>query len=150
MRYADAMAKPEGPEKMFSGAQVKGVVAPLLVARQQPPPNVAVYNLLADTWARSAEKPTRDDAKPVIEGAVLFPTRLKLVYQSAFFARDIGDLKSAHALADHGLKYAPDAATKKRFETAKAALPPAPPEPVPPTDASAAGAASNGGAARKQ
>lgn len=150
IRYAEALAKPEAPDRELSPAQVKAITEPLLVARSQPPPNVAVYDLLADTWARSAVKPKREDAVPVIEGAVLFPTRLKLVYQSIFFASDIGDLKSAHALADHGLKYAPDAATKKRFETAKAALPPAPPETVPPTDASAAGAASNGGAARKQ
>lgn len=127
-RYADALAKPAGPEKMLSLAQVRSVVDPLLIARQQPPRNVAIYDLMADAWARSATKPQPEDAKPVIEGAVLFPMRLKLVYQSIFFAVDMNDLKSAHALADHGIRFAPDASVKKRFEDAKAQLPPAPAE----------------------
>ncbi len=125
-RYADALAKPEGAEKRLSLAQVRGVVDPLLVARRQPPHTVAIYDLMADAWARSEVKPKPEEAKPIVEGAVLFPTRLKLVYQSIFFAVDMGDLKSAHALADHGIRYGPDAATKKRFEDAKAQLPPAP------------------------
>lgn len=125
-RYADALAKPEGPEKLFSLAQVRSIADLLLVARRQPPHNVAIYDLLADTWARSSVKPKPEDAKPIVEGAVLFPMRLKLVYQSIYFAVDMGDLKSAHALADHGIRYAPDANVKKRFEDAKAQLPPAP------------------------
>lgn len=129
-RYADALAKPEGASNLFSAAQVRSIVGPLLVARTQPPRNVAVYDLLADTWARSAVKMKREDAIPVIEGALLFPTRLKLVYQCVYFASDIGDLKSAHALADHGIKYAPDANTRKRFEDVKATLAPAPAEPA--------------------
>lgn len=126
LRYTEALAKPEAPEKMFSVAQVRGIVGPLTIARGQPPPNYAVYDLLADTWARSVEKPSKEEAVAIIQGAVTFPTRLKLVYQSAFFAADIGDLKSAHALTDHGIRYAPDAAVKKRFEEVKAKLPPAP------------------------
>lgn len=145
LRYADALAKPEGPEKMFSIAQVRGIVGPLMIARTQPPPSYAVYEMLADTWARSVEKPKKDEAVAVIEGAVRFPARLKLVYQSAFFATDIGDLKSAHALADHGIKYAPDANVKKRFEDLKAKLPPAPTEP-----AAAAAAGAEKGEAKAQ
>lgn len=127
-RYADALAKPEGQDKMFSPTQVRAVVDPLLVARRQPPHNYAIYDLMADTWARSATKPKREEAIPIIEGALLFPTRLKLVFQSAFFAADIGDLKSAHALVDHGIRLAPDTNVKKRFEDAKKQLPPAPAE----------------------
>lgn len=126
LRYADALAKPEGAEGGFSAAQVKAITAPLLLGRTQPPHRYAIYDLLADTWARSAVKPTREEAIPVIEGALLFPTRLKLVYQCVYFAADIGDLKSAHALANHGIKYAPDATVKKRFEDVKSKLPPAP------------------------
>lgn len=125
-RYADALAKPEGSEKMLSPAQVRSVVDLLLVARKQPPHNVAIYDLMADTWARSAVRPKPDEARPIVEGAVLFPMRLKLVYQAIFFSVDMGDLKSAHALADHGIRFSPDATVKKRFEDAKAQLPPAP------------------------
>ena len=77
----------------------------------------------------------------MIEGAMLFPLRLKLVYQCVYFANDIGDAKSAHALADHGIKYAPDATVRKRFEDVKATLPPAPVEPAAPAKAPDAKAA---------
>ena len=68
----------------------------------------------------------------VAEGAQLFPTRLKLVYQAAVVAGDAGELQAAHALADHGIKYGPDEKVKKRFEDLKATLPPAPPAPPEP------------------
>ncbi len=128
LRHADALAKPAGANGTFDRAQVNGVVAPLLVARQQPPHQHQVYDLLADTWVRSGVRPTSDDAKPVIEGAVLFPTRLKLVYQAAVLAKEVGDVKSAHLLAEHGIKWGPDAAVKKRFEELKSTLPPSPPD----------------------
>jgi hypothetical protein len=131
-RYADAMAKPGAAEGRFSGAQVNSVLEPLLQARRQPPPQPAVYELVADTWMRSAVKPKHDDAVVVAEGAQLFPTRLKLVYQAAVVAADAGELQAAHALADHGIKYGPDEKVKKRFEDLKATLPPAPPAPAEP------------------
>jgi len=123
LRYADATAKPEGPGQGLSEAQVRAVVDPLLFARRQPPPSYAIHDLLADTWARSAVKITKEDALPVIQGALLFPSRLKLVYQCIFFAAETGDLTSAHALADHGIKYSPEGPGKQRFLEAKAALP---------------------------
>jgi hypothetical protein len=131
-RYADALAASAGTGGTFAPEQVAGIVAPLLAGRRQPPHTFGIYDLLADTWARSAVKPTRDDATPIIEGAVLFPTRLKLVYQAALFAADIGDLKSAHLLAAHGIRYGPDAAVKKRFQDMKDQLPPPPPDAVAP------------------
>jgi len=128
LRHADAMAKPAGANGTFDRTQVNSVVVPLLVARQQPPHQHQVYDLLADTWVRSEGRPTRDEVKPVIEGAVLFPTRLKLIYQAAMLANEVGDLQAAHAMAEHGIKWGPDASVKKRFENLKATLPPAPPE----------------------
>lgn len=126
LRHAEATAKPAGPNGTFDRPQVNGVVAPLLVARQQPPHQHQVYDLLGDTWVRSQARPTPEEAKPVIEGAVLFPTRLKLIYQAAMLANEVGDLQAAHALADHGIKWGPDASVKKRFEDLKATLAPAP------------------------
>jgi hypothetical protein len=65
----------------------------------------------------------------MIEGAQLFPTRLKLIFQAGVMARDTGDLRSAHALADHGVKWAQEGPARQRFEALKASLPPAPPAP---------------------
>jgi hypothetical protein len=134
-RFADAVAKPGAPEGRFSAPQIASVMQPLRLARKQPPPVSAVYDLIGDTLVRSVVKPERDDAILVVEGAQLFPTRLKLVFQAAVMAAELNEMQSAHALVDHGLKYAPDANAKKRFEALKASLPPAPPEPEPKTPA---------------
>ena len=128
-RYADALAKPAAAEGRFTPAQVAAIMEPLGTARKQPPPMPAVYDLAGDTLTRAAEKPRRDDVLMLVEGAQLFPTRLKLVYQASLFANEIGELQAAHALADHGAKYAPDAAVKKRFADLKSTFPPAPPQP---------------------
>ena len=128
-RYADALAKPAASDGRFSSGQVAGIMQPLLLARKQPPPLPAVYDLAGDTLTRSFDKLKRDDAVMLIEGAQLFPLRFKLIFQAALAATDIGDLQSAHALVDHGIKYSPDEKAKKRFEELKGSLPPAPPAP---------------------
>ncbi len=128
LHYADALAKPAGAEGLFSAAQVAGVIEPLRLARRQPPVAVGLYDLAGDTWARSAAPLQKEDTALLIEGAMQFPTRLKLVFQAAVAARQTNELQAAHALADHGIKYATEASGKKRFEELKASLPPAPPK----------------------
>jgi hypothetical protein len=130
-RFADAAAKPGASNNRFSAEQVAGILAPLQQVRGQPPPSYAMYELAADTWMRSSVAPKTEDARLLVEGAQLFPTRLKLIYQAAIVTSEAGDLVPAHALADHGIRLAPDANAKKRFEDLKAALPPAPAEPAP-------------------
>jgi hypothetical protein len=131
-RHADAIAKPGADNGRFSNAQTVAIMQPLLLARRQPPPSPAVYDLAGETLVRSATKASRDDVVMLTEGAQLFPLRLKLVYQAAVVAADAGELVPAHALADHGVKYAPEGQAKKRFEDLKASLPPAPPAPPEP------------------
>lgn len=132
IRYADALAKPAGAGGRFSAAQTTAILEPLLAVRRSPPHMPALYDLVADTWVRSEAKPKRDDVLVMIDGAQLFPTRMKLIFVAAGFAADVNELQSAHALADHGIKYTPDPAGKKRFEELKAGFPPAPPSAEPP------------------
>jgi hypothetical protein len=133
LRYADALAQPAGAAgNRFSAAQTAAILAPLLDVRRSPPHLPALYDLVADTWVRSEAKPQLDDVRVLIDGAQLFPMRMKLVFIAAGFAADVNELQAAHALADHGIKYTPDPQGKKRFEDLKAGLPPAPPaEPLP-------------------
>lgn len=140
MRYADALAKPAGPDNRLSAAQAASVLELLKTARQQPPPTPAVYDLMADTWVRTAATPTREDATMVAQGVQLFPTRLKLAYQAAALCASTGMLEAAHSLADHGLRLAPDMDSRARFEKLKAALPP---DPAPATPAAPIPPASN-------
>ena len=123
-RYNDALAQPGAADGKFSPAQVTGVLAPLLVARTQPSPSAGIFELAADTWFRSAAIPTREELMLLTEGVQRFPTRLRLIYQTAALCGQAGLNEAAHSLVDHGLKYAPDAAGKARFAELKAALPP--------------------------
>jgi len=132
LHYADAVAQPAGPEGRFSAAQVAAVIEPLKLARRQPPAVVALYDLAGDTWARSATPLQKEEVGLLIEGAMQFPTRLKLVFQAAVAATQTNEVQAAHALADHGIKYAPDGSGKQRFQELKNSLPPAPPQAQPP------------------
>jgi hypothetical protein len=126
-RYADAVAAPAAAGGKFSPAQVAGVLGLLHAARTQPPPTLAVYDLMADTWMRSAATPTREDLVPLVDGVRLFPGRLRLAFQAALLCGHAGLNEAAHSLSDHGIRLAADAATKARFEELKKSLPPAPP-----------------------
>ncbi len=126
LRYADALAKPGATEGSFSATQVSAVLDLLLAARRQAPPLARVYELMADTWAHSAAKPKRDDVLVLVEGVRIFPTHLRLLYETAVFCMDAGMNDVAGPLVDYALKVAPDAKVKATFEKLKAELPPAP------------------------
>jgi hypothetical protein len=122
LRYEDACLVSE-PEKKLSTPQVKAIVEPLLRAESQMPSSFEVYELMSDVLARSAERPPREYAVAAIRGAVRFPARLKLVYQCITLAAEIGDLKGAHTLAEHGIRNARDERSRELFIAAKGKLP---------------------------
>jgi hypothetical protein len=135
LRYDDALANPAGPEQTFSPEQTAAVLDLLKVARLQPPHLPGLYDLMADTWVRSSALPVREDIAILADGVRLFPGRLKLAYQTAVLCASADLPEAAHSLADHGLRLAPDADSRARFERLKAALPPEPetaPSPPPP------------------
>lgn len=122
-RFADALAA--GPGN-FKSPQVDAIIGPLMAARRLPPPRLALYDLAADTLMRGEARATRDQAALAIEGARLFPQRMKLVYQAGALSADAQLIEAAHALADHGLRFSRDAATRQSFTELKSALPPMP------------------------
>lgn len=124
MRYADALAKPGAPGNRFSPDQVAGITSLLTRAWRLPPPSIATYDLLADTWSQSAVPPTQADIGPLVEGSQRFPGHLRLVYATAALCADAKLFDAAHSLVDYGLKVAPDPKTKESFERLNAALPP--------------------------
>lgn len=128
-RYADALAAPAAAGGRLSAEQAKGVFAPLLVARTQPPPSPEVYELLADTWLHSAAKPQRNDIGLLAEGVQIFPGRLRLVYATASLSRDAGLADTARSLIEYGLSVAPDAKTRGLFEQLQTSLPGPVPKP---------------------
>ncbi len=122
MRYADALAKPAAAGG-FSVTQVSSILGLLNTARRQAPSLPSVYELMGDTWVHSAAKPKPDEIAVLVEGVKIFPTRLKLMYETSRFCLDAGMNELAGPLIDYGLKIAPDAKVRDAFAKLKEVLP---------------------------
>jgi hypothetical protein len=103
-------------------AQRRTILAPLLVARRQPPPMTAVYALMAETWSRSATRPSPDEFKILLEGVSTFPRDASLLLQVALVAAGHGYTNEALQLAERGQKIATSAAARADFASLAAAL----------------------------
>lgn len=125
-RYADALAKPGAEGGRLSAEQTTAITALLYPARRQPPHLAGLYDLLGDTWARSAVTPSKEDVGALVDGVRLFPGRLKLLFQTAVMAANAGMIETAHSLVDYGIKVAPSPEVKGRFEALKKSFPPDP------------------------
>jgi hypothetical protein len=129
MRLEAAQAAAGGPEAQFTSTQTSAIVAPLFIARLQPPSMPETYDLIADAYVRSVDNPKPDTMSMLIEGVNLNPRRVSLVYKTAVLFIRLGDYKDAAILIEHGLKYAPPGAPQTRFADLKATLPPGTPMP---------------------
>lgn len=125
-RYADAVASPAGGNGHFSEAQAADIASLLLTARTLPPPDVATYELLADTLANRVTPPTPAEVAPLLQGVQLFANHLRLVYLTAVLCADAKLTEPAQSLVEHGLKYSPEGPGKKAFQTLQASLPAVP------------------------
>lgn len=123
-----------GEDRKLDAAQTESVVAPLLVARNQPPRMAEVYGLLVETWMNSAVSPTREQFEIVLEGARAFSREPRLILVAALLGAQCG-FPEARLLAEHGVKIAANDADRDRFSTLAATLardaektsPPSPP-----------------------
>lgn len=129
LRLADALAKPQGDKGKLSPAQMAQVLGPLIIARDQLPALPEVYEVTAEAWARSATPPTAEHLTAIEQGVKLFPRQATLVYQAAELRAQNGFPAEARSLVRLGLRVAPDASTRTRFEQLQATLPPEPPAP---------------------
>ncbi len=109
-------------DALFTDAQVARILAPLNNARQQRPPMVQVYGLLAAVWAQAARAPSIEEFATVIEGVQRFPRSAALVWRAAMLAAQRNFPTEALALARHGVKISRDPADRNRFETLVHAL----------------------------
>ncbi len=129
LRLAESLAKPQGAAGKLSPAQAASVLGPLFIACDQPPAVPEVYELMADAWAHIATPPTAGHLAAIDQGVKLFPRQATLVYRAAELRAHNGFPAEAHSLVRLGLRVAPDATTRTRFEQLQATLPPEPPAP---------------------
>ncbi len=100
--------------------QASEVFTPLLAAREQNPPLVEVYELIAEVWASCVQPPTRAQLSVLEEGVRIFPHRTELVYRTAELNVRHGFTDTAGWLITLGLTLAPDAAARTRLEALRA------------------------------
>ena len=122
LRFAEADAAPESPDRRLSVAQVAKIFTPLFAVREQAPALPEIYELIAQVWGRSAFQPTRDHLGVVYEGVRLFPRRSLLVYRAAALYADRGYAAEASGLIRLGLLIAADDAERERFTQLQAKL----------------------------
>lgn len=118
LRLAALRAAADAPP--LTRSQLAPVLAPLLATREQEPPLVEVYVLLAEAWAASSEPPARDDLAVLESGVRLFPHHSDLVYRTAELNVRHGFPESARWLITLGLTLAADPAGRARFEALQA------------------------------
>jgi hypothetical protein len=114
-RLADFKRDP-GPDGKLTPTQMSAVLAPLFKARGIPPPLPETYELIAEAWAASSVPAEAKHLGVLDEGVRRFPRDADLVQKTAELYLGIGDSKTAAALIQLGVRFAPDAATKARFE----------------------------------
>ncbi len=114
-RLARFEARP-GDGTRLSAGQVQDVLAVLFIARGLPPARPEVYEAIAETWERSAVRPTAANLAVLEEGVRLFPRRAALIYRTASLEGEAGEKANAAALAALGLKVtAPGSPEHARF-----------------------------------
>lgn len=124
LRLADGLSKPGSEPGKLDTAQTANVLEPLFAARDRPPPLPEVYELIAETWARSSFPPKDAHLAAIEQGVKLFPRNAALIYRAAELRANNGFPVEAHSLVRLGLRVAPDAPTRAKFEQLQARLPP--------------------------
>ncbi len=121
LRYAEASAKPLGPQGKLSAKQAASIIEPLQSALQNAPtPNV--FNLLVETWAHCALKPTKRDVEDIANGIGLYPRDVGLAYISAAVCANGGYTSRAVDLIDKGLIFTPPGNLRDDFEQLRSKL----------------------------
>jgi len=126
LRLDESLAAPAGADGKLSPAQVAAILDPLYTARAQPPPMPEVYALIAKVWRHSASPPKPEHLNILLEGTLFFPKDTDLISQAAGLMIQSGDHQMAQKLINLGITVSPDTATRARFESLQAQLPPAP------------------------
>ncbi len=107
-------------------AQVAELLRLLATAHERPPLRADLFRTIADVWLGSATVPKPENLLVLNEGVRAFPADADLVHTAARAKLRAGAAADATSLANLGLRFARDAATRTRFQQLLATLPPVP------------------------
>jgi len=127
LRLAEARQK-SAPGGQLDAPAIAMVLAPLLKARQLKPALPDTYILMAEAWSLSVVPPTAANIHLLGEGIMQFPFDSSLTLHAAQLYVRAGDFTAATEVARMGLRFAPDAASRARFQEFLATLPEATPQ----------------------
>jgi hypothetical protein len=125
LRWTD-LAKEFGGETKIPADRIEPVTSLLRTAANQPNPPVVIFERLVKIFEQVNQRISPADEKLLVQACVWYPHNLRLAFSTARLCAQGTRLSDAHALAEHGLRYAPDEATKQGFASLKASLPAAP------------------------
>jgi hypothetical protein len=120
LRLREALSHPAVSGGLLSATQLEGVLQPLFLARDHPPPLPEVYETIAEAWTHAALQPKRSHLNVLDEGVAYFPYDTELVYANAQLQSKIGRKAAASALCDLGLEFATGPENRGRFLALKA------------------------------
>jgi len=123
-RLAAFKADP-GPDGKLTTVQMSAVLGPLFKARSFPPPLPETYELIAEAWAASSVPPKPEHLAVLDEGVRRFPRDSELIYRTAKLYQQAGVTPTALAIAQLGVRFAPEPAAKARLAELAASLAPA-------------------------
>lgn len=92
----------------FTPAQTTEILQPLAHLRRQSPPLNPVYELMADTWLRSAGAPNAEWLRYLEEGPRLFPRQVRINFAVALLEAILDRRPEAQRLVSQGLAAASD------------------------------------------
>ena len=103
-------------EAKLDSRQLESVLAPLSVARSQPPPLPEVYELMAEAWSHASVAPSKEQLAIIAEGVRLFPRQADLLKRTILLAANAGFRPEAEALAVRGTEvFAADPTRRDEF-----------------------------------
>jgi hypothetical protein len=108
LRYAEAIARPEGTEGRLGARQAASILEPLQAVSGYPAVPEACA-IVVKTWLHGEAKPAGRDVDQIAEGAALFPRYSGLAYSSAILCAREGYAAQAAGLLDLGLAFTPTA-----------------------------------------
>jgi hypothetical protein len=124
LRYAEAMAKPQGRDGKLSAGQAAAILDPLKTALDHGP-TVDLFDMAVAIWTNCEGRPAAGDIDELVRGSGLFPRNTDLAYNAAVLCSQSGYPAQASALIDRGLVFTTHEVNREYFEQLRATLGPA-------------------------
>ncbi len=134
-RLESVLAARPDPAGRLGYDELAPILQPLGIARRQPPPQFAWYQILTEAWWHAAVTPPAAQLAVLDEGVRLFPGQNAWLLDVARLKQRAGLTADAAAIAEYGERTARDATLRESFIALRRTLAVTPSAPSAPTPA---------------